>query len=199
MKSKRILLLLAIVSLLLAGCAKRYTEEQVNQTVVVKIKEMAGLQKVNVTVETVIVKEYIVVPTTAEPGDIPLPAPFSSPTPLPFAQLKAEDVYDALGKAGFTVRRFYYEVPDEELGPMKQFISQAYPVNLISDNIEYQAVLYDFAAQDLKQKGYDYLTAEKPGVSNDRVLSVRNLMLELETDMPLLLVEKVKEALSGLA
>lgn len=199
MKSKRILLLLVIVSLLLAGCAKRYTEEQVNQTVVVKIKEMAGLQKVNVTVETVIVKEYIVVTATAEPGDIPLPAPFSSPTPLPFAQLKAEDVYDALGKNGFTVRRFYYEVPDEELGPMKQFISQAYPVNLISDNIEYQAVLYDFAAQDLKQKGYDYLTAEKPGVSNDHVLSVRNLMLELETDMPLPLVEKVKEALSGLA
>lgn len=198
MKSKRILLLLAIVSLLLAGCAKRYTEEQVNQTVVVKIKEMAGLQKVNVTVETVIVKEYIVVTATAEPGDTPLPAPFSSPTPPPFAQLKAEDVYDALGKAGFTVRRFYYEVPNEELGQMKQFISQAYPMNLTFENIEYQAVLYDFAAQDLKQKGYDYLTAEKPGVSNDRVLSVRNLMLELETDMPLSLVQKVKEALNEL-
>lgn len=198
MKSKRILLLLVLVSLLLAGCAKRYTEEQVNQTVVVKIKEMAGLQKVNVTVETVIVKEYIVVTATAEPSDTPLPAPFSSPTPLPFAQLKAEAVYDALSRAGFTVRRFYYEVPDEELGPMKQFISQAYPMNLTFENIEYQAILYDFAAQDLKQKGYDYLTAEKPGVSNDRVLSIRNLMLELETDMPISLAVKVKEALSDL-
>jgi len=190
--------MLVLISLLLSDCAKYYTEEQVNQTVVVKIKEVAGLQKVNVTVETVIVKEYIVVTATPEPGDTPLPALFSSPTPLPFAQLKAEDVYDALSKAGFTVRRFYYEVPDEELGSMKQFISQAYPMNLIYDNIEHQAILYDFAAQDLKQKGYDYLTAEKPGVSNDRVLSVRNLMLEFETDMPISLVEEVKEALSVL-
>lgn len=195
MRSKRILLLLVIISLLLAGCAKRYTEEQVNQTVVVKIKEVAGLQKVNVTVETVIVKEYIVVTATPEPSDTPLPALFSSPTPLPFAQLKVEDVYDALSRAGFTVRRFYYEVPDEDLGAMKQFVSQAYPMNLTYGNIEYQAILYDFAAQDLKQKGYDYLTAEKPGVRNDRVLSVRNLILEFETDMPISMVEKVKEAL----
>ena len=198
MKSKRILIALLLLSVFLSGCAKRYTEEQVNQTVVAKIKEVAGLQKVNVTVETVIVKEMIVVTATPEPSQTALPAPFSSPTPLPFAMLKPEDLYTALNTDEITVRRFYYEVPEEELGSMKEFTTQSYPMNLTIDNNEYEAILYDFASEEQLQKGYDYLTAEKPGVSNDRVLRVRNLMIELESVMPLTIVEKINDALRTL-
>ena len=41
-----------------AGCTPLYTTDQVNATVSAKIKEVAAYQKINVTVETVILKKY---------------------------------------------------------------------------------------------------------------------------------------------
>lgn len=195
---KKMPFLLILIALFLCGCTKMYTEEQVNSTVVAKIKEVAGMQKVNVTVETVIVKETVIVTQTNEPDAPAAPAAFSSPTPLPFAQLTPDDLTGALDASGIAIRRFYFDVPSEELGPMKTFSAFASPMNLLIDNAEYEGIVYSFDSAELMQKGYDYLTAEKPGVTNESILTVKNLMLELEKDMPAAEIAKIRDALKRL-
>ena len=77
MQFKHFSLILLLILALGAACTPLYTTDQVNATVSAKIKEVAAYQKVNVTVETVIIKEYIVVTPTLAPT-VPQPIPYST-------------------------------------------------------------------------------------------------------------------------
>ena len=77
MQRKYLPLIFLLLLALGAGCAPLYTTDQVNATVSAKIKEVAAYQKINVTVETVILKEYIVVTPTLAPT-VPQPLPFNN-------------------------------------------------------------------------------------------------------------------------
>ena len=109
MQFKHFPLILLLILALGAACTPLYTTDQVNATVSAKIKEVAAYQKINVTVETVILKEYIVVTPTLAPT-VPQPLPYSTITPIGFNRYKPEDIFAQIELSGYQVRQFFVGV-----------------------------------------------------------------------------------------
>lgn len=187
--------LLLIILLICTGCGMVYTEEQVNETVVAKIKEVAGLQKINVTVETVVVEKYIVVTATPEPSASPFPILPATVTPLGFERTQAEDVFTALTNAKFTIRRFYYEPGQDEIGTMTDLASTVSKFTLGDAPLEYDGYIYSFSSQAAFDQGFNYLTSHKPDTTNQTIFQKSNLLIELDADTPSSVLDRVRSAI----
>lgn len=187
--------LLLIILLICTGCGMLYTEEQVNETVVAKIKEVAGLQKINITVETVIVEKFIVVTATPEPSASPFPIFPATITPIGFERTQAEDVYSALTNAKFTIRRFYYEPGQDEIGTMTDLATTVSKFTLGDDPLEFEGYIYSFSSQAAFDQGLDYLTSRKPGATNQTIFQKNNLLIELDADTPGSVLDRVRSAI----
>lgn len=187
---------LSLLAIFICGCGVLYTEEQVNSTVVAKIREVAGMQKVNVTVQTVIVKEYVLI--TATPDFTPTAPPliFHTATPLPFDYLTKDDVFAALTAAGYAVRQFYYELTEAEIGPMINYAKSSSKFTVDKGNHEVEGFLYSFDNEEQWDKAFQYLTSEKPGIRNKAITTVKNLIVEMDTEASSIFLEEISKTLS---
>lgn len=176
----QLFLLLTVV--LTVGCTNLYTQDQVNATVGAKIREVAGYQKVNVTVETVIVKEYVVVTAT--------PAPSATPglfvptyTPIGFNRYEREDIFAELTRDGFPIRQTFYELDKDTLGTAGLYIQSASHFNVLHDDESYLGIIYAFETEKKLETTYDILMSRST-LENGKVFRVGNFILEIEGAAP---------------
>lgn len=179
-------LLLAVV--LTAGCTKLYTQDQVNATVGAKILEVAGYQKVNVTVETVIVKEYVVVTAT--------PAPSATPglfvptyTPIGFNRYESGDIFAELTRDGFPIRQTFYEIELETFGTAGLYIQSASHFNVLYQDDSYLGIIYAFETEKQLEMTYDILRS-RPTFDDGKVYRVGNFLLEIEGAAPVAILDE---------
>ncbi|MHC1771638.1 MAG: hypothetical protein AB9907_07870 [Flexilinea sp.] len=193
---KRIFVLLLTV-LICTGCGGIFTEDQVNSTVVAKIKEVAGLQRVNVTVETVIVKEYVVVTATPGPTEF-IPVQFSTMTPVGFDRFTKEQVYQALAAGGLTIRQYYFELGEDEIdGLTKQTIS-ATKFTVTSDLDEHFGKVYVFNKPSMLEDANNYLKSSAYSFNGNPILVKDNIIVELDSNTPAETVSAVRTILDGM-
>ncbi|GEM_PF-1460836 len=193
---RKLSLNILIILLFTSACGVLYTEEQVNETVVAKIKEVAGMQKVNVTVETVIVEKVIVVTATPEPSATAWPILPTTMTPIGFERIQPDQVIAALTNAGFEVRRFYYEPDSDKIGSISQWTSTITEITLEDGAQQFSGFIYSFPSQENADLGFTYLTSQKSGVSNQSVFQKSNLLIELEADTPVSVLDRVRNGLA---
>ena len=189
------LLLLLITIFICSSCGRLYTEEQVNETVVAKIKEVAAMQKVNVTIETRIIKETVLVTVAPEPTTTMIPLPYYTITPLSFERTSIEDILAALSAAGIKVSRFYYTPGSDEIGILADWISQAMKFTIKDGAVEATGYAYSFPNPENLDKAYTYLTSQKAGSSNKSIFRKNNILLEIDPDTPDNVLEKIKNCL----
>lgn len=173
---------LLLMAGLTVGCTKLYTQDQVNATVGAKIREVAAYQNVNVTVETIIVKEYVVVTAT--------PAPSATPglfvptyTPVGFNRYEREDVFAELTRDGFPIRQTFYELDKETLGTAGLYIQTASHFNILHDDESYLGIIYAFETEKNLKMTYDILESRST-LENGKVYRVGNFILEIEGAAP---------------
>lgn len=180
MKRTTTFLILLTSILLLAGCAQLYTTDQVNSTVAAKIKEVAGYQKVNVTVETVIVKEYVVVTATPQPT-MAQPLPYETATPIGFNRYKTDDVFAQLAINGYTIRQFYFDLFKEDFGAAANYIQSASNFAVDTGTVSYNGIIFRFDKEEDLLKAYDILKI-KPVQENGSLFRVGNFLIEMEQE-----------------
>ncbi len=191
---KKQIFILLLTALLCTGCGGVFTEDQVNSTVVAKIKEVAALQRVNITVETVIIKEYVVVTATPGPTEY-VPVPFSTMTPVGFNRFAKEQVYQALATGGLTIRQYYFELGEDEIdGLTKQTIS-ATKFTINSGLDEHFGRVYVFDKQAMLEDAYNYLKSSAYPSNGNPILVKENIIVELDSSIPAETVSIVRNIL----
>ncbi len=180
MNRKSTFLIPIILTLLSVGCARLYTADQVNSTVSAKIKEVAGYQKVNVTVETIIVKEYVVVTATPRPTMMQ-PLPYETATPVGFNRYKAEDVFAQLAINGYQIRQYYFDLSKEDLGTAGNYIKSASNFAVDTGAVSYNGIIFSFENEENLLKAYDILNIA-PIQENGSLFRVGNFLIEMENE-----------------
>jgi hypothetical protein len=188
------LLLFLLVLYLCAGCKNFYTQEDVNATTVAKIKEMAALQRINITVETVIVKEYVVVTATPGPTQF-VPVPFSTMTPVGFARFSKEQVYKALAEGGLKIRQYFFELGEDEINGLAKQVTSATKFTVESSMDEHFGRLYIFAKEETLNDAKIYLQSALYPEHGNTVLSKENILIELDANTPAETVHAVQNIL----
>lgn len=189
------ILILFFLMLICTGCGNFMTEEEINATVVAKIKEVAALQRVNVTVETVIVKEYVVVTSTPGPTEV-IPIQYSTITPVGFARFTKEDVYQALAAGGLSIRQYYFELGEEEIDGLVKQVSSATKFTVTSGMGEHFGQVYIFAKKELLDDAYIFLTSASHNTEGNPVLRNENVIIELDGQTPPEIVDQIRTILS---
>ncbi len=192
MQFKHFPLILLLILALGAACTPLYTTDQVNATVSAKIKEVAAYQKVNVTVETVIIKEYIVVTPTLAPT-VPQPIPYSTITPIGFNRYKPEDIFAQLELSGYQVKQFFFDLPKDSLGTAGRFVSAATNFILEDNGIPYEGIIFKFDDEESLLTAYELLR-KSPIQPNGSLFRVGNFLIEMEGET----IGSVLEKLSAL-
>lgn len=163
-----------------AGCTPLYTTDQVNATVSAKIKEVAAYQKINVTVETVILKEYIVVTPTLAPT-VPQPLPYSTITPIGFNRYKPEDIFAQIELSGYQVRQFFFDLPKDSLGTAGRFVFAATNFIVEDNGIPYEGIIFKFNDEESLLTAYELL-GKSPVQPNGSLFRVGNFLIEMEAE-----------------
>lgn len=199
---KRLSLIL-ILSLGLCGCGLRYSEEEVNATVSAKIREMASNQKVYVTQETIIVKEYIVVTPTIDMAAAVVAeqqaTQEAAPTALPYDHMNGEQIAQTLAKSGIKIRRFFYNLSAEETNNLSLHSESATKFTLSIDGTEYEGRFFQYTNPEDFEKGLASLK-ESPSSSaflGNQIIPYENMIIEFNGLTPEDIVQMVSDALSA--
>lgn len=183
--------------LICSGCGKFLTEAEVNATVVAKIKEVAALQRVNVTVETVVVKEYVVVTTTPGPTAT-VPVQYVTLTPIGFNRFSKEDVYQSLAAGGLSIRQYYYELGQEEIDGLTKQVVSATQFTVRSEVDEHIGRVYIFDKKEKMDDAFIYLTSDTYNTNGNPILRHENVLIELDSRTPAAIEEQIRTILNSM-
>ena len=149
-------------------------------------------RSINVTVETVILKEYIVVTPTLAPT-VPQPLPYSTITPIGFNRYKPEDIFAQIELSGYQVRQFFFDLPKDSLGTAGRFVSAATNFILEDNGIPYEGIIFKFDNEESLLTAYELLR-KSPIQPNGSLFRVGNFLIEMEGET----IGSVLEKLSAL-
>lgn len=192
---RNISLILFGISLLLiltAGCTQLYTQDQVNATVASKIREVASYQKVNVTVETVIIKEYVVVtPTLAPTNPVNFPT-YATFTPVGFNRYTADDLFGQIAIGGYQIQQFYYDLELSDFGRAGDTIKSARNFAIRAGHQSYNGILFTFDSEKDLEAAYAILSVA-PSRPNATLIRIGNFLIEMEEETPHPILDLLRE------
>ena len=185
-----------LLCLCLCSCGIRYSAEEVNATVSVKIKEMASFQKVYITQETIVVKEYVVVTATPDllwATQAVLDAQIT-PTATPFNWYTADMAAGMMRQNEIEVRRILIELSSEETNGISKFARSTTNLTISKLGNHADGRIFEFETPEALEQAKKKLEEKSSNSAYPKnvLIIFNNLIIELDGMIDSSLLEEVR-------